>query len=100
MAQVVIHRLNIARRLYRVTGEGIYRDSALTGDKVADSRAALERTGLRPGQRRERGLSGEDLLVLGRHESSRLSPGQFPRPRGHLRSCRARVVSSRKWEST
>jgi hypothetical protein len=33
-AQVVIHRLNIARRLYRVTGEGIYRDSLLTGDKV------------------------------------------------------------------
>ena len=33
-AQVVIHRLNIARRLYRVTGAGIYRDSVLTGDKV------------------------------------------------------------------
>jgi hypothetical protein len=33
-AQVVIRRLNIARRLYRVTGEGIYRDSVLTGDKV------------------------------------------------------------------
>ncbi len=32
-AQVVIRRINIARRLYRVTGEGIYRDSALTGDK-------------------------------------------------------------------
>ncbi len=33
-AQVVIRRLNIARRLYRVTGEGIYRDSVLTGDAV------------------------------------------------------------------
>lgn len=33
-AQVVIHRLNIARRLYRVTGGGIYRDSVLTGDKA------------------------------------------------------------------
>jgi hypothetical protein len=33
-AQVVINRLNIARRLYRVTGEGIYRDSVLTGEKV------------------------------------------------------------------
>jgi hypothetical protein len=31
--QVVIRRLNIARRLYRVTGEGIYRDSVLTGLK-------------------------------------------------------------------
>ena len=34
-AQVVIRRKNIARRLYRVTGEGIYRDSILTGVKAA-----------------------------------------------------------------
>ena len=33
-AQIVIRRKNIARRLYRVTGEGIYRDSVLTGDEV------------------------------------------------------------------
>jgi hypothetical protein len=33
-AQVVIRRINIARRLYRVTGAGIYRDSVLTGDAV------------------------------------------------------------------
>jgi hypothetical protein len=33
-AQVVIRRINVARRLYRVTGAGIYRDSVLTGDKV------------------------------------------------------------------
>jgi len=33
-AQIVIRRLNIARRLYRVTGAGIYRDSVLTGDEV------------------------------------------------------------------
>src|SRR6185369_12564234 len=30
-AQVKIKRLNIAERLYRVTGEGIYRDSVLLG---------------------------------------------------------------------
>jgi len=35
-ASAVIHidRLNIAERLYRVTGEGIYRDSVLTGTAV------------------------------------------------------------------
>ena len=33
-AQIVIRRKNIARRLYRVTGEGIYRDSVLTGAEV------------------------------------------------------------------
>ncbi len=32
--QIVISRVNIARRLYRVTGAGIYRDSVLTGDEV------------------------------------------------------------------
>ncbi len=38
-----IRRLNIAERLYRVTGAGIYRDSVLTGDPVADPRAAAQR---------------------------------------------------------
>jgi hypothetical protein len=33
-AEIMIRRLNIARRLYRVTGGGIYRDSVLTGDRV------------------------------------------------------------------
>jgi hypothetical protein len=33
-AQLKIKRLNIAERLYRLTGEGIYRDSVLCGDKV------------------------------------------------------------------
>lgn len=33
-ATVKIQRVNIAERLYRVTGEGIYRDSVLVGDKV------------------------------------------------------------------
>ncbi|MHB1555926.1 MAG: hypothetical protein ACYC61_00465 [Isosphaeraceae bacterium] len=33
-AQIKIRRTNIAERLYRVTGEGIYRDSVLTGDSV------------------------------------------------------------------
>jgi hypothetical protein len=33
-ADIVIKRVNIARRLYRVTGAGIYRDSVLTGDPV------------------------------------------------------------------
>ncbi len=33
-ARLTIRRLNVARRLYRITGQGIYRDSMLTGDKV------------------------------------------------------------------
>ena len=34
-----IKRLNIAERLYRVTGEGIYRDTVLAGRKAADRRS-------------------------------------------------------------
>ncbi len=33
-ARIAIQRLNIAERLYRVTGSGIYRDSVLTGDRI------------------------------------------------------------------
>ncbi len=33
-ARIKIQRLNIARRLYRVTGQGIYRDSFLTGTPI------------------------------------------------------------------
>jgi hypothetical protein len=33
-ATLRIHRINVAERLYRVTGEGIYRDSVLLGEKT------------------------------------------------------------------
>jgi hypothetical protein len=33
-ATLKIHRLNIAQRLYRITGEGIYRDTILAGQKA------------------------------------------------------------------
>ena len=33
-ATIRIKRLNVAERLYRITGEGIYRDSVLLGEKV------------------------------------------------------------------
>jgi hypothetical protein len=33
-AELKIRRLNIAERLYRITGEGIYRDSVLAGKKI------------------------------------------------------------------
>jgi hypothetical protein len=33
-ARIIIRRLNIAERLYRVTGAGVYRDSVLTGDHI------------------------------------------------------------------
>ena len=32
-AQITIQRVNIAERLYRITGEGVYRDTVLVGEK-------------------------------------------------------------------
>jgi hypothetical protein len=65
-ATVKIKRQNIAERLYRVTGEGIYRDSVLLGEpvplaqplgagKVAGQDSAFAE------------MYRENLLVLGRH---------------------------------
>jgi hypothetical protein len=40
-AELKIKRINIAERLYRITGEGIYRDSVLLGEKVPTSQPLL-----------------------------------------------------------
>jgi len=40
-ATVKIKRINIAERLYRMTGQGIYRDSVLLGEKVPTTRPVL-----------------------------------------------------------
>ncbi|QEH32737.1 hypothetical protein OJF2_12160 [Aquisphaera giovannonii] len=41
-ATIKVHRINIARRLYRLTGAGIYRDSVLTGAPVPISDPLLD----------------------------------------------------------
>jgi len=40
-ATVKVDRVNIAQRLYRITGQGIYRDSILLGDKPPTSQPVL-----------------------------------------------------------
>jgi hypothetical protein len=40
-ARIPIQRVNIAERLYRITGEGIYRDSVLVGEKPPIRQALL-----------------------------------------------------------
>jgi len=40
-AQLKIRRINIAERLYRLTGAGVYRDSAIAGDPVPTKRPLL-----------------------------------------------------------
>src|SRR3989440_5680909 len=47
-ATIKIKRINIAERLYRVTGEGIYRDSILLGEKIPIKQALIN--GLVSGQ--------------------------------------------------
>ena len=62
-AVVKINRINIAERLYRVTGQGIYRDSVLTGHSVPLKNPVLN------GQ-----VTGQDsvyrqtFLVMGRYK--------------------------------
>jgi hypothetical protein len=41
-AQIKIKRLNIAERLYRITGEGIYRDTVLLGEKTPLRKPVLD----------------------------------------------------------
>ncbi len=70
-----VQRTNIAQRLYRITGEGIYRDSMLLGKpiplihplgtgKVAGQDSAMAAP-----------LSRQDLLVLGRYKPDAVSTG-------------------------
>ena len=40
-AQIKIRRINIAERLYRITGHGIYRDTFLLGEKPPIEHGAL-----------------------------------------------------------
>ena len=54
--KIKLSRINIAERLYRVTGQGIYRDSILTG------RGALIREPLLNGQ-----VTGQDTVIVTRY---------------------------------
>ena len=72
--------MNVAERLYRVTGAGVYRDSVLVGRPRAGQGAAAERPGVRVGQRAHGPVPGQALLVLGRHQPARLPARQLPHP--------------------
>ena len=87
-ARLKIRRLNIAERLYRITGYGIYRDLGPARPEAAGRRAAAQRRGDRPGRHPQRGLQGQALLVLRRHRPARLRPGQLRHGRGHDRPAR------------
>lgn len=50
--QIKIKRVNIAERMYRITGAGIYRDSVLLGDKVPLSHPLLDG-----------GVTGQDTVM-------------------------------------
>jgi hypothetical protein len=85
-ARVKVKRLNIAERLYRVTGQGVYRDTVLLGRKppVAHPLLNAEVTG----QDGNGPLSGyllvrTDSLVCGMEPAGRL-PGQT---RGSAKPC-------------
>ncbi len=52
-AKIAIKRVNIAERLYRITGAGIYRDSVLLGEKVPIARPLING-----------GVTGQDTVMV------------------------------------
>ena len=76
-AQIKVKRVNIAERLYRVTGEGIYEDSVRLGRKVPIKQPLLN--GQVTGQDSAQSVvvSRQDLLVLGRYIAAVVSAGKF-----------------------
>jgi len=74
-ATIKIKRVNIAERLYRVTGEGIYRDSILLGEKIPIKQALIN--GLVSGQDSVMAIPyrGKIYWFWGGYESAGLSAG-------------------------
>jgi hypothetical protein len=95
-AQVKVLRTNIAERLCRLTGQGIYRDSKLAGKGAAAAASEPVRgcdgPGLRAGGAVERAL----LLDLRRHVSGRTIRWEIfiPPPHGVMRRTRAAWILS------
>ena len=107
-AIVKIDRLNIAERLYRVTGQGIYRDSVLTGRPVPLQEPGPQRPGHGPGLGGQLPLSRPAVLDLGRHRQTLLSAGPLRHGRRRLGPARPRrawtrpsaSISSTSWTRT
>ena len=78
-ATIKLKRLNIAERLYRITGQGIYRDSLLVGRTDAAPETRPEWPGDGTGHGHRHSLSRKDLLVLGRHGRRRASDRHLQR---------------------
>ena len=82
-ATITVRRLNIAQRLYRITGTGIYRDTYMLGDAVPTRRPVINA-----------GISGQDSTIVTKYQDKlfwvwgdSMSPPP-PRPlelQGHLR---------------
>jgi hypothetical protein len=97
-AQVKLKRLNIAERLYRVTGAGIYRDSVLAGLPVPLKQPLLNAQVLGARHSHRHTVSRKDLLVLGRYRPRQLSIGEFRRFGSDFRVAGSRRTRSRRWD--
>ncbi len=64
-ATLQVRRINVAERLYRVTGTDIYRDSVLLGRPAAIAHPLVKRASGRQRQRELDCLSRPSVLVLG-----------------------------------
>ena len=71
--ELKINRRNIAERLYRITGEGLYRDTILAGEKPPLREPLLNAQVLGQDLHAGRGVSRESGVVVGRYVAGQVS---------------------------
>ena len=84
-AVLKVNRENIAQRIYRCTGEGIYRDSELLGPAAPRDRRAREGAGRGPGRRLDAALPRQIHVELGRYRRRQFPAGRVQEHRRDLR---------------
>ena len=93
-AELRIKRLNIAERLYRVTGQGIYRDTTVLGHNAPIRRAQPQRPGARARQRAQRRVPGPALTGSGATPTARPTRWATSTRRAPSPTCPAMVGST------
>ncbi len=93
-ARIPIRRRNIAERLYRVTGAGIYRDSVLTGDPVPIREPLLNGRVMGQDSVVNAVYRGKVHWFWGDTNRPDYPARQLPRARGHFGAARPRRAGS------
>ena len=91
--RIEVERRNIAKRLGRLTGAGLFAE----GEKLGIAAAAARHRGLRLRFRANNPARRQTLLAVGRHHPARLPARRLPLQRRHHAACIRCKNSSRRW---